>query len=77
MYWVELLQYSGQKKKLNGREVAKYFSPVRGGVYSFLHHCIMVGVPHYILWLEGDMSSRSFFISIFPPQPLIFKVANC
>ena len=25
--------YSGQKKKLNGPEVAKYFSPVGGGVF--------------------------------------------
>ena len=50
-----------KKKKVNGREGAKYFLPVGRGNF-FWHHCIMVGVVQYILWLEVDMLSCSFFI---------------
>ena len=52
------------------------FSLLRG-VNSFWHYCIMVGVLLYILWLEDDMLIRLFLIWIFPPQPLILKVAKC
>ena len=55
---MESIKYSGQKKKVNGPEIAKYFSLLKR-VYSFWHYCIMVGVLHYVLWLEDDLLSRS------------------
>ncbi len=65
-----------KKIKLTARKLQNIFSLLRG-VNSFLPHCSIVKVLQYILWLEVDMFSHSFFIWILPPQPLILKVANC
>ncbi len=62
------------KRKLMTRE-EQYISLMRG-VNCFCHDCIMVIILHHILCLEDDIYGL-FFIWIFPPQPLILKVANC
>ncbi len=36
------------------RTIMPIFSLLKGA-YSFWHHCIMVGVLQYIMWLEVDM----------------------
>ncbi len=63
--------YSGQKKKVNGPEVAKYFFPVEEGIFFWAplyygRSCIMVGVLHYVLLLE---EGKNLFVT---PRPLTF-----
>ena len=52
---MNLFFYSGQKKKVNGPEGAKYFSPVWEDVFFLAPSVLWSEFSINILWLEGDM----------------------
>ena len=57
-----------KKRMLTAWNVQNIFSLLRG-VNSFWHHCIMVGVFQYILWLEVDVELFISYLKFPTPTP--------
>ncbi len=55
-FW-KCIQWS-KKEKLTARKLQNIFSLMKGE-YSYWCHCIVVGILHYTLWLEGEMKQNS------------------